>query len=271
MRGSILCTLLFVAACQTVLPEENSPPRFALLTPKGILVVDANARSTIRGTADLTSFCWAADGSGFYATTDTALLRIDLSGKRRIVSDGWLAVRFPAVSPNGKRIAVSGRRRPGEAWGIWVLERGQRRLVNGIEPAWAADGRSLYFERYKPNQGLSVLDLQSGEATPFLDDGRRAFGVDCSRSGRKVVFVRGGRLALYEPGKSSVRNLSDGPGKARSPSISPGERYILYFRDDPTGQTHPERAIILRDLQTRSETVVPTPPNTEHPQFAPRR
>ena len=95
--------------------------------------------------------------------------------------------------------------------------------------------------------------------------------MDCSRSGRKLVFVRAGRLALYEPGKSSVRNLSDGPGKARSPSISPGERYILYLRDDPTGQTHPEQAIILHDLRTRSESVVPTPPNTEHPQFAPRR
>jgi len=261
-------SLLFLVSCATPMPPETAPPRFALLTPEGILVVDANERSLVAETADVTSLCWAADGTGFLATTGTALVHVDIAGRRRTISDGWLAVRFPAVSRGGKRIAVSGRRRQGEAWGIWLIGRKTpRRLVNGIDPAWSADGRSIYFERYKPNQGLSVFDLQSGEASPFLDDGRRAYGVDCAPSGRLVVFTRGSRLVLYEPGKSSVRPVTDGRAKARFASISAGGRYVLYFRDDPSGQTHPDRAIVLHDLDTGTEALVPAPPNTTHPTF----
>ncbi len=272
MRPSTLVaafsSLLLVVSCATPIPPETAPPRFALLTPEGILVVDANERSLVAETADVTSFCWAADGTGFLATTGTALVHVDLAGRRSAISKGWLAVRFPAASRDGKRIAVSGRRRQGEAWGIWLIgNKTPRRLVNGIDPAWSADGRSIYFERYKPNQGLSVFDLQSGEASPFLDDGRRAYGIDCAPSGRLVVFTRGSRLVLYEPGKSSVRPVTDGRAKARFASISSGGRYVLYFRDDPSGQVHPDRAIVLHDLETSTETLVPAPPNTTHPTF----
>jgi hypothetical protein len=41
--------------------------------------------------------------------------------------------------------------------------------------------------------------------------------------------------------------------------VSPGERYVLFFREDPSGLTHPERAIILLDLRTGKEQILDTP------------
>ncbi|MHC4952949.1 MAG: TolB family protein [Planctomycetota bacterium] len=256
----MIYSILVLAACRTPIPPEESPPRYAVLTPEGILVVDGdNVRQPVPGTGEIDTFAWAAGGRGFLATEGGALLLIGLDGERRMLSESWFAIRFPAASPDGKSIAVGARRKRGDPWGVWVLRSDgsrPRRLVDGYDPSWSADGTRLYFERFKPNQGLSVLDLGSSEARPFLDDGRRAFTVTCSRSGRLVAFTRGRALALYESSKSSVRELTHHRSYNRFPSFSPGERYLLFFREDPTGETHPERAIILLDLKTETETIL---------------
>jgi len=270
MRAVLALALL--AACQSgAPPPEDAPPRFAALTQAGLVVHDGEARETVPDTDDVDTFCWAAEGNGFLATTKRELVRIAPDGRRTLLSSGWFAIRFPAVSPNGKRIAFGGRRKRGEAWGVWLVRADgagePRRLLDGYGPSWSADGTSIYFERYKPNQGLSVLHLGSGEARPFLDDGRQAYTVDCSRSGRMIVFTRGRALTLYEPGKSSVRELTDHRTYNRFASFSPGERYLIFFRQDPTGETHPERAIVVLDLQTDTEQVLEL--TAEFARFAP--
>jgi len=256
-----LLILTLCAACRSgALPPELAPPRFAVLAPDGIVVHDGETRTPVPTTVNLDTFCWTRDGKGFYATTEDALVAVEPNGERTVLSDGWIGIRFPAVSPDGAAIAIGARRKVGEAWGVWLIPlkgKGKaRRLVDGYGPSWSADGTRIYYERYKPNQGLSVFDLSSGESIPFLDDGRRAYTVDCARSGRMILFTRGRALTLYEPGKSSVRELTDQRTYNRFPSVSPGERYVIFFRQDPTGETHPERAIVLMDLHNETEQIL---------------
>jgi len=269
-RALILVALL--AACRSPPPPpETRPPRFAILMPQGIEIQDDTTRIAVPRTDDVETFCWTSDGAGFYATNDDALIHVSVAGKRRVLTEGWHAIRFPAVSPDGNRIAFSGRQRTGEPWGVWVIstrpDSRPRRTVDGYGPAWEADGTRLYFERFRPNRGLSMVDMSNGETHPFLDDGRSAHTVTCSRSGGLIIFTRGRALTLFKRASSSVHELTSQRAYNRFPSISPGERYIIYFRQDPTGETHPERALVILDLETLEEQVLDVP--AELAKFAP--
>jgi len=263
MARSVLLIFLLVACQSAPRAPELTPPRFAVLTPDGLVIHDGETRSTVPATDDLDTFCWTRDGLGFLGTTRTELVAVPPHGPRRVLSRDWFAIRFPALSPDGKRIAVGARRKRGEAWGVWLIPidgKGKaRRLVDGYGPSWSADGQSIYYERYKPNQGLSIMHLSNRETHPFLDDGRQSYTVSCARSGRMVAFTRGRALTLYEPGKSSVRELTSQRTYNRFPSFSPGERYLIFFRQDPTGETHPERAIVILDLETETEQIIDVP------------
>jgi Tol biopolymer transport system component len=271
-RALVLLALL--AACRsTTTTPETSPPRFAVLTRGGIGIHEGASRTAVPHTEDVETFCWNADGTAFLATTGDALIHVTPDGRRRVLSRGWFAVRFPTASPDGRHVAVSGRRTNTEPWGVWTMRvdaKGPaRRLVDGYDPAWNADGRRIYYERFRPRRGLSFFDLGSGETQTFMDDGRGSHTVTCSPSGRMILFTRGRALVVLEPGNATVRELTGARTYNRFPSVSPGERYVIYFRQDPSGETHPENALVILDLQNGAEQIVDVP--AELAQFAPSR
>jgi len=269
-RALVLLALL--AACRSpARAPETAPPRFAILTPDGIEIRSGSDRVTVPRTNDLDSFCWRRDGGAFFATTGSTLFEVSPGGARRVILDGWRALRFPAAAPNGKRIAVCGRRRNGEPWGVWTLRADGTgrplRLVDGYAPAWEADGHRIYYERFQPRRGLSVIDISSGATQKFFDTGPLAHTVTCAPSGRMILFTRGRALTLFEPSKSSVRALTDDRTYNRFPSVSPGERYVIFFRQDPSGETHPDRGLVILDLQTGAERILDV--DAELAKFAP--
>jgi Tol biopolymer transport system component len=95
--------------------------------------------------------------------------------------------RFPALSPEGTRVAIS--ERSDGVWGLSVfdLSRGTRQRIatqaRPTSPSWLPDGRSLFYSANPPGQGSPMVYRVSAEGsrTDVLGAGVRAVSADGQR------------------------------------------------------------------------------------------
>jgi Tol biopolymer transport system component len=93
-----------------------------------------------------------------------ALVKVDHSGKRTRLSEETRGFRFPAVSPDGRRVAVTIDPRPSQIW-VYDIERGARIRISGdrhsIGSVWSPDGLRLAYS----GQG-AVVARADGSGAP---------------------------------------------------------------------------------------------------------
>jgi serine/threonine-protein kinase len=174
--------------------------------------------------------------------------------------------RHPTVSPDAKRVAVSGSLQRGAPNDIWVfdLDGGRPlRLTSDVNvednPVWTPDGTRILFRKNAvsghPNDRVGDADFYivdaagAGPVEPFLENDIRLAEPDFSPSGRVLIFqqreLESGQWNIYylpaqEPGAEAqpVPWLDSAFNEAH-PQFSPSGKYVAYASGETgLGQIH---------------------------------
>jgi eukaryotic-like serine/threonine-protein kinase len=178
------------------------------------------------------------DPTGNLGNVEIYVMNPDGSGQRRLTrNDG--ADDNPAWSPDGKRIAFTGRR--GAAVDIYVMNADgteQRRLTNQEEsavgfnrPAWSRDGKRLVFNSLvRPD--IYVINIDGTSLTNITNHEASEQGAEWSPDGRRIAFAsdRDGQFQIYtmNPDGRDVVRLTFNGGKDQRPTWSPDGRRIAF-------------------------------------------
>ena len=152
--------------------------------------------------------------------------------------------RNPALSPDGRRIAVDRFEPSTRTRNIWILEldRGvASRLTSGrwdIAPVWSPDGTRVAFA--SDRQGKLAIFEKSAAGGPderMLVEAPVDSVVDWSRDGRFLFFTE---PSLVRPDVAVLRLVTDGkrerfidtPFNERTPRLSPDGRWLAYSSDE---------------------------------------
>lgn len=201
-----------------------------------------------------TDFSVTRDGTLLYlagaAGTDRELIWVGRDGKVDPVDPSWKAIfGSPALSPDGKRLAVSIAGDP--RTDIWIkqLDRGPSLKLsfegtNNIYPQWTPDGKNITYD----SDASGVEDLWtkradgSAQAVLQLREKREPAVGRWSRDG-KWLLVRtsvgaegNGDILAMRPGVDSVPiAIVATQFTERDPSLSPDGRWMAYSSNE-TGQ-----------------------------------
>ncbi|HEY7350826.1 MAG TPA: S9 family peptidase [Ktedonobacterales bacterium] len=194
----------------------------------------AEPRQLTTGNYDDGQAVWSPDGAliAFVAnrqkdaehTFAADIWTVDVeSGELKRLTDGSLSASFPAWSPNGQTLAfyadLDMTRHPYYDTQVWIVSRAggdQRNLTASLDrgwggiqpdylfpdpaaPAWAPDGKSLYFT--VGDQGSSVifaLSLESGETRRVSNDAVDVARVSCAADGKTLVCLAATATQPYE-------------------------------------------------------------------------
>jgi dipeptidyl aminopeptidase/acylaminoacyl peptidase len=167
-----------------------------------------------------------------------AVVRPDGSCRRLITTDG-LAYASPAISPDGRRIAVA---RYVTGWdGIWLLNvdgTGLTQLVKRSsldgDPAWSPDGSTIAFEsqdstQYGPVDRIFLVQADgTGLRQLTFDTTPNHYSFDAgpswSSDGTRIVFSRTGVLYVINADGTGLTDLAQG---GEYPSWSPDGVHIV--------------------------------------------
>ena len=189
-------------------------------------------------------------GAAYYAISDTGtlvyapgglaktLVRVDKSGHRTPLLDDRLGFRFPRLSPDGGRIAVTIDPRPSEVW-VYDLTRGTRVPLSteghSLTSAWTADGRRVAY-RYGNDIHWRAAD-GSRAAEPLLEQPDPVATPGAwSADGEWLVFKRQSRESGWDiwvrRRDGEPQPLVATPTNETQPRLSPDGRWLAYSSDE---------------------------------------
>jgi hypothetical protein len=204
MRSLIAAALALVAAgLATGLLHHHTHPADALRIrfASGITADEIDLagvhRHTLRSGVRAEGFTPLPDGSRV-VTRAARLVHVD--GRGRLLADLGSGV-LPAVSPDGKQLAVSVLSPTGQGGQVWVVNvdgSGRRQLTSGaydILPEWSPDGSTILFTRFAhfaimaeaTRSWLVAVPAIGGTARRLTTGGRDGGGV-YSPDGRSIAF-----------------------------------------------------------------------------------
>ena len=162
----------------------------------------------------------------------------------RVALDMFGLIGDPALSRDGKHLAVSTRELTAQIW-IKDLEQGtlSKLSLNGrdnIRPAWTSDGRSVAFVSDQRGARDLYQRLADGSRpeTLLLDEKRQVAEVVMSQDGAWMVYTtgmragEGGDLYARRVGTDSSIVLAATPANETSPALSPDGRWLAYVSNE---------------------------------------
>lgn len=210
------------------------------------------------------------------------LYKMDIAGgKARLVAGGLAFDSQPAYSPDGSEIAFVSDRSGNENLWVASADGAQPRQISKLDdntvfisPAWAADGKSIFVSRFKPDLNAFEIwqyDIKShaekqithAKSTPDQPKEFRsnALGAVASPDGRYLYYEEKTGLGFADEISLPLwhivrRNLSSGDvetivnaqGSAMRPVISPDGRLLLYGT-----RWNGETELRMRDLNTGAD------------------
>ena len=237
--------LLYVTpdrALMMVAFDQNS------MTVKGEPITLESVRLGTSGSADIGV---SSDGTLIYATGATAgnaeLVWVTRDGKAQPVDSTWEGYfSYPALSPNGKVLAVTGGSAGNRDLWIKQLDKGPaaRLTLDGrsnIYSAWTPDGRSVtYSSAVQPSIVVFTKRADgSSQAVPQLKTKTAAVGAIWSPDGKWLIY----RTDRQGPGASDIMAIRPGVDTAPiplvatrftefSPAISPDAKWLAYSSNE---------------------------------------
>jgi TolB protein len=147
---------------------------------------------------------------------------------------------MPAWSPHGDKIVYNG------VDGLYIMNAdgtGQPELVRRdvgrgtiVDPTWSPDGSKIAFHEGK----IYILDLETRQAVPLMDDSIRGFEPTWSPDGTKIAFTldpsprsnaSDWSIAVIKVDGSGLMQLTANDN-SRSPEWSPDGSRIVFERED---------------------------------------
>ncbi len=190
------------------------------------------ALSELEGSMNLTRLPLKADGSG-------------PAGPEEVLTSGHVIDRWPAVSPDGQRIAF-GSDRMGTAQ-IWIMDLKTRRAealelpgndIGVSHAVWTADGRQIIVTRALPDrkQALWLIALDGSRAEELVPERggvTDVLGGGVSPDGRKVLYmaITNGIQQIFSLDVITRRTqqLTSSPGDKVDGIWSPDGTSIAFF------------------------------------------
>jgi WD40 repeat protein len=216
------------------------------------LQLTSGAIPVIEGVAPA-SVAMSASGSVLYslsggASAPSELVWVSRDGRTEPVDSNWRAdFQYPALSPDGKALAVSVRDGSTQIW-IRRSDGTRQKLTDSgsvnWRPAWSADGRSITFLSNRRGAGsqdnYDVYQMPVDGSAPARLILHHSFGLweaETTRDGRWLVIrsdeasgassIRGRRL----DGDTALVPLAVGKGLADYVSLSPDGSWLAYGAD----------------------------------------
>jgi len=209
------------------------------------------------GPAGYAAFSVASDGVLAYRAdgSDTSewkdqLTWFDRGGKRLATVGPQGQFDEPALSPDGKRVALDAPGQPGKANNIWMLELSRAvvsrvtfRPTNETAAQWSPDGNRLAFATNFANRfGLHDLYVKSltgasGEEELVKSDHDK-FPDDWSRDGQWLIYEEQDPKTKYDlwllpmSGDRKPQPFLVTPFNENHASISPDGRWVAYASDE---------------------------------------
>jgi TolB protein len=183
---------------------------------------------------------WSPDGRRIaYRNFDDDIYVVDAGGAnaRNLTRSGAHDLS-PDWSSDGRTIAFSSNRSgKGEIWLMDADGGNPRSLgVEGEYPSWSPDGGRLAYSSYSgpTDWGISIVDVDGGQAHVVLDDYEREYVPAWSPDGSLIAFSQG-----YDGFRSLWVMRPDGKERRQvtrdhddfGPTWSPDGRWILFSRD----------------------------------------
>jgi Tol biopolymer transport system component len=184
-------------------------------------------------------FAVARNGTLVFARGSHArtLVRVDRNGRRTPVLNERRGYRMPAVSPDGKRIAVTIDPRPSQ---IWVYDFARQAGIplategHNLGPIWTPDGRRVAFN--SRGEMYSRTADGSSDAQKLLARERPQYPAAWSRDGRRLVYVEDTPATnsdiWMKAADSEPVPLLVTPALENSPRLSPDERWMAYASNE---------------------------------------
>ena len=201
------------------------------------------------GPAGSTDLAVSQAGTLVYATSTGTqqLVWITRDGKAKSVDPDWEGdFRFPAISPDGRRLAVV-RIIDAQTIDLWIkqLDRGPSiKLTEGgsnVFPTWKPDGQSVTFS--SNSAGFHDLWTKradgSAQAVLQFSEKRNVFGARWSPDGTWLIYQTG----ASEPGLGDILGIRPGIDTAPvplvatrftevAPALSPDGRWLAYTSNE---------------------------------------
>ncbi|HEX5632528.1 MAG TPA: hypothetical protein VFX50_04840, partial [Gemmatimonadales bacterium] len=231
-------------------------------------------------------FAISASGSILYSLDtgtlgSSELVWVSRDGRAEPLDSSWHGdFMYPALSPDGRSLAVSVRDESTQLW-IWRADGTRQKLTQegtmSWRPEWTADGRSVAFvSNARGGAGLDVFDLYlmpvDGSAPPSLLH-RHTFGLweaELSRDGQWLVMradeegsnanIRARRLS----GDTTLRPLVADKSITTQTALSPDGRWLAYV-SDATGR----REVYVTSFPDASSTRLVSRDGGTEPRWAP--
>ena len=207
-------------------------------------------------------FTLAPNGTALYtldpsATTPSQLMWVDRQGRTEPFDSTWQGrFDYPALSPDGRSLAVSQR---DKAIDLWIRRAdGSRQKVRAPgtaawRPAWMADGRSLTFvsvgdmEKDVNDVTVQRVGVEAG-ASPslFLRHSWGVYEAEVAADSQWLVYRTdepGGSGNIYArrvQGDTTRVTIAAGPAAEMQVALSPNGKWVSY-----TGDEHGVREVII--------------------------
>ncbi|MGH9603269.1 MAG: protein kinase domain-containing protein, partial [Terriglobales bacterium] len=163
------------------------------------------------------------------------------SGPEQPLTRGQVLDRYPAFSPDGKRVAYSSNRLgPQEAWILEIASGHLQKLPvppgyqNVSLPYWSPDGRKIAMTPISADgkRSLWLVALDGSEATELIPPTKDLLGSQTSPDGRRMLYEAriGEHLQLFEVDLATrqTRQITSSPFDKWSGQWSPDGRWVLY-------------------------------------------
>jgi len=171
------------------------------------------------------------------------LVWMDRRGKAANITQEVRPYAFPAISPDGKRIALTLQ---SSTFDVWVYDLARDTLTKAsfgsddYRPHWSPDGKMLaYDSSMSGHQQVYVKhDTAQGSDEAVTDGPENKALYDWTKDGREVVFGRQNKGAGWDiyaaliHGDHKTRPLVEAPFNQTDACVSPDGKWLAYVSDE---------------------------------------